>query len=266
VPKKVLWLVNDTNADGVLARAQLIGAFGVCIRTTNTWLPAQISRFHDNGFRVYGWRLAAVSPNPGSPHHFVDDEAQYVVSTLIPRGLDGYITDPEEAGTSTWNWNYHDPHIPLNLKKLARRWCDPIQAAGRAANANFHFGLSSGWHMPTNCPHLPWSTFVSYSDAHYPQCYWYGDEGYQHGSTPKAAYDGGMHSWGTIANGKALVPMFGHIGSDVKHGYVSRTQQQAAQEFANCASVIEDNALDEVHFYSYVHGVATDVWHSIRDL
>jgi hypothetical protein len=254
--KKVLWLVTDTSQSGVLQRAQQIGAYAVCIRTTNPWLAGSIPQFHQARLRVFGWRLPAVEPSNSAPHHFVDDEARFVVERLISQGLDGYITDPEEASTTTWNWNRDD----LDLDDLARRWCDPIIAAGRRANPDFHFGLSSGWHMPTNCRHLPWRTFVDRSNALYGQFYWFGDHGYQHGNTPEGAFSGGMTSWRTIAQGKPIVPMLGHVDRG------TRTWDQVRSDFALCRALIEDHHLAEVHFYAYENNIPDSIWAELAAL
>ena len=100
---KVIWIVDMVELaaeDRLLRNAQTTGADAVCIRTTNSRLPAAIDRFHQNNIKVYAWRWPAVRQVQGDlTHHYAADEADYVVQDLIPAGLDGYIVDPDPSPT-----------------------------------------------------------------------------------------------------------------------------------------------------------------------
>jgi hypothetical protein len=227
--------------DRVLAHALACGANGVCIRTTNSRLPAAIARFHAAGLKVYGWRWPAVVPTSGSSHYFATDEANYVATQLIPRGLDGYIADPEsDTGSSTNNWNQ------ASLAPLAKNYCKIIRNAG---GANFAFGVTSGCIYPTNRPHIPWVEFVNASDALFPQTYWrarLGPTGTPtdiNGGTPKKAIERGMSSWAPISQGKPIVPMAGEI--DVN----------SPSELTDYGNLVKAMPLNQFHFYADLSGV-----------
>src|SRR5271169_1520433 len=138
---------------------------------TTLVLSGAIRRFHDKNIKVYAWRWPAVRQvETDSPHHYAIDEAEYVVETLIPAGLDGYIVDPEsDSGRSLDDWN------KSSLAPLARSFCDTIKAGAAAAGVDhFRFGVTSGCNYPSHAgkPDIPWSEFIGASDAVYPQTYW----------------------------------------------------------------------------------------------
>src|SRR4029079_6306838 len=120
-------------------------------------------RFHDKGLKVYGWRWPAVKPSSVA-HHFAPEEADHVAQVVIPKGLDGYIADPEsDPGSAVDDWNQ------TGLESMARDFCKVIR---NAAGSGFAFGLTSGCKFPDNRPNIPWRQFVSASDALFPQTYW----------------------------------------------------------------------------------------------
>src|SRR5258707_13834610 len=100
---KFLWIVN-MNTEAVETsfskHALAMNATGVCIRTSSKRLPDTIKRFHDLGLKVYAWRW------PPASAAGAQQEADFVANKLIPKGLDGYIADPEshQAGAAT-DWN-----------------------------------------------------------------------------------------------------------------------------------------------------------------
>jgi hypothetical protein len=241
--RKVLWAVGMTTTameNRVRDHALACGADAVCIRTTNARLPAAIARFHTAGLKVYGWRWPAVQPSSVA-HHFAIDEANYVATELIPRGLDGYITDPEsDTGRLVDDWNQN------GLGTLASDYCSIIREAG---GTGFPFGLTSGCKYPTNRPKIPWSRFVGASDALFPQTYWRARLGPAssptdiNGGTPKKAIERGTTSWTPIADGKPIVPMAGEI--DIN----------SPAELVDYGDRVKAMALDQFHFYADVGGV-----------
>jgi hypothetical protein len=235
----------------VLAHALACGADAVCIRTTNARLQAAIARFHTAGLKVYGWRWPAVKPSSVA-HHFAIDEANFVATQLIPRGLDGYIADPEsDPGRLVDDWNQN------GLANLARDYCGIIRTAG---GPNFPFGLTSGAKFPTNRPKIPWSEFVNASDALFPQTYWRARLGPAstptniNGGTPKKAIDRGMTSWTPIARGKPIVPMAGEIDVDTP------------AELVDYGNLVKALPLNQFHFYADVGGVTPPRLAAIRSI
>jgi hypothetical protein len=179
-----------------------------------------------------------VKPTNDPVNYYAPDQAKYVIDTLIPAGLDGYIADIESDGPSapSRDWNSR------LLAPLAKQFAETITGAGRAKNKDFLFGLTSGYDFPTSFPHIPWDAFLEYSNAVYPQMYWRGDGGaLQAGGTPQSAYDRSMASWKTLAlGGTPIIPIIGQIS------YVS------AQAIAEFGSIMRAENIPEVHFYSDV--------------
>jgi hypothetical protein len=197
-----------------LQHAQATGADAVCIRSDNKRLAGAVARFRAKGFKVYAWRWPAMKPTPGSTtHYYATDEAQFVVETLLPAGLDGYIMDPESENDGASNdWNN------ATLGPLAKSFCQTIRAGASAAGlGNFVFGVTSGCDYPTSRKLMPWHELVAASDALFPQTYWRwtspktGKPQGINGGTPDKAIDKGLESWKTIANGTPVIPMAGEI-------------------------------------------------------
>jgi hypothetical protein len=244
--RKVLWLV-DGELNGLLERAQYVGAQAVCIRTTNDWLKGAVQQIKNKGFDVYAWRWPAVRPTiPPPAHYYADDEAHYAMQ-LIKEGLDGYIVDPEsDAGHSESDWNN------TNLADLANRFCDTIKLAGRKAISQFLFGTTSGCNYPTQKKNIPWSVFIAHSDAVFPQIYWAPNIVGRH--TPEDAYKIGMASWKTIIpKSMRICPIIGEIKIN-QPGEINRFGQ-----------IINTDAIDEVHFYSYVVDVPPTNWEALKN-
>jgi hypothetical protein len=141
---KVLWTYN-VDKKGFLDKAKYIGASGVCIRTDLNWLAEAIPEIQNDGIKVYAWRWPAVRPTRGVPHYYAPDEAKYVIDTLIPAGLDGYIVDAESDGPRKPNRQWDNQS--LDVKKLATDFCVEIVKAGQKKPA-FHFGMTSGGSYP----------------------------------------------------------------------------------------------------------------------
>ena len=241
--RKVLWIVGMSQPAEVrlLAHAQAGRMDGVCIRTDNTRLPSAIARFHQRGLKVYGWRWPAVVPKPHSrTHYYAADEAMYVAEQLIPKGLDGYIIDPEsEPGSPDNDWN------KTSLAPLARSFCRTIRDAAVAAGRDdFVFGVTSGCDYPTSRRRIPWAEFVAASDALFPQTYWRWTNPATHriqninGGTPDRAIDKGLASWRRLPGNKPIVPMAGEI--DVI----------AVDEIPSYAARVAAEGVDQYHFYA----------------
>jgi hypothetical protein len=158
-----LWTVNmNTEATETLfaKHALAMDATGVCIRTSAKRFPDTIKRFHDLGIKVYAWRW------PPATSAGAQKEADLVADKLIPKGLDGYIVDPESdrAGANN-DWNR------AKCVPFAKAFCKTIKDA---APAPFVFGTTSGCAYPAKNmkPYIPWAEFFAASKALYPQCYW----------------------------------------------------------------------------------------------
>lgn len=215
---KILWTVEMGSAAlqaQLLAHAQASGATVVCVRSDNALLAGAIPTFHAAGIDVWAWRWPAVLPGPhAAPHYYAVDEANYVVGTLMPAGLDGYVADIESDApgqVNDWNSAAHQP--------LAAQFCGIITAAvaaGAPTSANpFRFGLTAGCAQPTNDPAIPWPTFVAACDALYPQSYWRaalaGGPTHINGGTPQAAQARAQGAWNGISGGKPLIFMAGEL-------------------------------------------------------
>lgn len=245
--KKVLWIV-DGDRDRFIKQALAIGAKAVCVRTTNTWLGDSISDIKKAGLDVYGWRWPAVLKDTNASHHYAMDEARFVVD-LIGKGLDGYIVDPEgDTGRSVDYWN------DRKYTKLAADMSDMIVTAGKKANDGFLFGLTSGCTYPTGFPDIPWHEFVKRSDCLFPQVYWVGDSGIEHGGTPEAAYSRGLKSWKSIAGNTPIVPIIGQIA------------KVSAADIRSYKTLVDNPKLSEIHFYSYTLTVPPANWDAMKAL
>src|SRR5262249_31836168 len=93
---------REEESGGVLAYAArqsgvAIGATAVAIRTDNDLLTA-IPAFHHKGLKVYGWRW------PSAQRDGAMKEADHAAS-LLSKGLDGYIADPEGAPGKPFDWD-----------------------------------------------------------------------------------------------------------------------------------------------------------------
>jgi hypothetical protein len=233
---KFLWIVNmNTEAveTSLSKHALAIDATGVCIRTSSTRFPDTIKRFHDLGMKVYAWRW------PPASSAGAQKEADFVANKLIPKGLDGYIVDPEsdKAGAGNdWNRTVCAP--------VAQAFCSTIKSA---APKSFVFGTTSGCSYPANSmkPNIPWKEFFTVSNALYPQTYWRwtnpstGQRGQKiNGGTPQLAINKGVPAWKAKSLGKPIVPMAGEV--DVV----------TADEIANFGVALAKMNVKEGHFYT----------------
>jgi len=246
--RKVLWIV-DGDMHRLVEAAKYVGASAVCIRTTNHWLKSSIKQIKKEKLDVFAWRWPAVEDEANSSHHYAMDEAKYVVDLINDEGLDGYIVDPEgDSGRSSDYWN------DKKWAPLATKFSNMIADAGKAKKPEFLFGTTSGCTYPTGFPHIPWTEFVGRSDALFPQAYWVGDSGPEHGGTPQSSYAKAMKSWSRIASGKPIIPIIGQIAK-VK-----------SSEIRDYAELIHDHDIKEIHFYSFTLKVPKDSMDAMRDL
>jgi hypothetical protein len=184
-------------------------------------------------------------------HSYALNEAKYVVD-LIDAGLNGYIVDPEcdkKRPNECWS--------DRSLGELATQFCNMIKLHGRRKDQNFFVGLTSGgtYPDPHNHPDIPWTEFVAHSDALFPQCYWLGDRGSEHGGTPQKAFDECMSSWRRISpKDMTIVPILGQI------------KRTSAADIANYQKIINEHKLSEVHFYTYEDDITQDRWDAMRSL
>ena len=246
--RKVLWIV-DGDQNKFLERAKYVRAEAVCIRTTNAWLKGSVQDIKKQGLDVYAWRWPSVDPNSNARHHYVEDEIDFVEG-LIAEGLDGYIVDPEsDDGRDSDDWN------DAKWAGLADHFCDAIKSAGRKKNPDFLFGTTSGCDYPVVKAKIPWSTFLAYSDAVYPQIYWAPDYITAKRTTPDAAWKIGMAAWKKIVPASMPVhPILGEIGTNTP------------DEIARFGQIMIDNKnTDEVHFYTYEDQLVAPAWSDTWD-
>ena len=246
--RKVLWIV-DGDQNKFLERAKYVRAQAVCIRTINAWLKGSVQDIKKQGLDVYAWRWPSVDPNSNARHHYVEDEIEFVEG-LIAEGLDGYIVDPEsDDGRDSDDWN------DAKWAGLADHFCDAIKSAGRQKNPDFLFGTTSGCDYPVIKPKIPWSTFLAYSDAVYPQIYWAPDYITAKRTTPDAAWKIGTAAWKKIVPaGMPVHPILGEIGTNTP------------DELARFGQIMIDNKnTDEVHFYTYEDQLVAPAWSDTWD-
>jgi hypothetical protein len=242
---KTLWLVTGSESN-LLNHARAIGAKAVAVRTDNYWLPEAIRRLQGAGLKVYGWRWPGVLPSSDPPNYYAPEQAAFVVQTLVPAGLDGYIADIESDGPKHPGRDWND----RSLAALATSFAKEIRDAGRAQSPNFLFGLTSGFDFPTAYPHIPWDAFLALSDAVYPQVYWRGDGGaIQAGGTPQSAWNRSLRSWKTLGLDETrIVPIVGQI------------EHVTPQSLGDFRAVMLTNAITELHFYCDVDGIAPAIY------
>ena len=235
---KILWTVNMPTAaaeNQLLQHAIAAGCTGVAIRTSNDRLPAAISRFHQNGLKVFAWRWPACRQPTNIPNFYAIDQANYVAQTLIPAGLDGYFADIESDGNGT-NYDWADP----NLAPLATQFCSIIK---NAAPYGFYFALTAGCTQPEGSPKIPWAAFSPFCDAVMPQTYWRwtnsaGEVQDLNGGTPTDAYNRAEPVWSRTFPGKPIAPILGEL--DVI----------SAKEIQEFGTFVSGEGVRELHAYT----------------
>jgi len=255
---KVLWAVSmDTPAEqNMLAQsAHIIGASVVCVRTSSPLLQNLIDMFHRLGMKVFGWRWPAVVPTtPPPPNYYAMDQANFVASTLIPAGLDGYIVDPEsdnDGGVNDWQ------RTDVDTAALTRAFCTTIKTAAASSDRPFVFGTTSGCTYPQVQPDIPWAPFFQASDRVYPQTYWrsrdpQGNPVNIHGGTPTSSMTAGLAAYASA--GKPMMPMAGEIDC------------ATPEEIAEYGALLDQHGITEGHFYEFNHQVSPMVLTAIKAL
>jgi hypothetical protein len=236
--EKVLWTVfmrNEAEEARLLSHAQSAGVTAVAVRTSNLRLAGAIERFHNRGIKVYGWRWPAKQQTTSPPNYYAIDQAHFIVSTLIPAGLDGFYADIESDGDSGANdWDN------AALAPLATQFCEIIV---NAASAGFEFSVSSGARQPTHNPNIPWASFSPFCNYVMPQAYWRwtGESGLAesiNGGTPTTALAKAEVSWGNVFPDKPLIPIMGEL--DVV----------TAGEITSYADLIAAKGISQFHAYT----------------
>ena len=253
--KKVLWTVfmrNEAEESRLFDHAIKSGATGVAIRTSNRRLLASISRFHEKGIEVYGWRWPNRKQGSSIPNLYAIDQANYVAEKLIPAGMDGYYADIESDGNGALNdWN------DASLRALATEFCGIIRDA---APRNFFFGLTSGCRQPTSRPNIPWASFQPFVEAILPQTYWRwknpstGKIQGINGGSPASAISFGKTSWRSRYPSKALIPMAGEI------------QHVTESEIHEYGRLLKAEGVAEVHSYTDNSNVSGTVLRALKNL
>jgi len=265
--RKVLWIVNMTKPEdeaAFLDHANNAGIDTVCIRTSSDRLPDAIGRFHQARKTVWAWKWPGVMPQDTDHHYYAIAEAEYVRDKLLPKGLDGYIVDPESDGHVDSNGRpQRNDWDQTKLAPVAAEFCKIINDA---APANFMFGTTSGctYPAPTGKPDIPWKQFFGASKTLYPQSYWRamlvnentgGEEPTPiNGGTPTKAIARGMHAWTAAAQGKPIVPMAGEI------------DLVTAAEIEEYGQQLTNLGLTEAHFYADLPNVPASVLNAIKAL
>jgi hypothetical protein len=260
ITRKVLWIVSyDKNPASFHQHVEAAGIDTVCIRTTATQLPGAIAQFHAQHKTIWAWRWPGTKVATGyGPHYFAPEEAKYVAETLIPAGLDGYISDPESNDDQKPNdWNQKEVN-GIKLSKLAKDLWSVIKAA--AKGKTFHCGVTSGWDFPadTQKPILPWNEFITPVDAVYPQTYWRitGHHGVvqRFGGQPAVGCHKCVPIWQKVSQGKPIIPMAGEI------------DLVTPAEIAAYGAAITSMNLTEAHFYADIPEVKPEVLAAIKAL
>jgi hypothetical protein len=266
--RKVLWIVNMTTSGDEAAFVDHVDKAGidtVCIRTSSDRLPDAVGRFHQLGKTVWAWKWPGVMPADTDHHYYAISEAEYVRDKLLPKGLDGYIVDPESDGhiNSKTGKLMRNDWDQKKLAPVAAQFCKIINDA---APQNFLFGTTSGCAFPakTGKPDIPWKQFFGGSKALYPQCYWramLADKKTHkevptsiNGGTPTKAIARGMAAWTPAAQGRPIIPMAGEI------------DLATAAEIKEYGQRLTDLGIKEAHFYADLPKVPAGVLNAIKAL
>jgi hypothetical protein len=272
--QKYLWVedLDGPNTEKeMLDNATAIGATGLSIRTMSTYLEKAIPRYKALGYKVYGWRYpqcidrgtaynSAQNP-PNNP--YATTEAAYVINTLIPAGLDGYIMDIESDNSKTkpqpWrDWDQKDPSGAI--AKLAGNYANALRKAADTCGRPFMLGFTSHANAFNIYQGTPWKPFIDASDALFPQSYWgMWDDGdnpphpvVENGGTPKSAMD---VSWADYAQWKKpIIPIGGEM-------FISKKGDMAA-----FGDELSKRGITEGHFYTSTANINPDVLKDIKAL
>jgi hypothetical protein len=273
--KKFLWaetLDGPNTEKEMLGNAKAIGATGLCIRTMSTYLEKAIPRYQAMGYKVYGWRYPQsidLGPHNNSGpippgNSYATNEAAYVINTLIPAGLDGYIMDIESAngpGNPT-PWRDWDRKNDAGLKTLATNYVGALRKAADTCGRSFLLGFTSHANAFNIYPGTPWQPFISASDVLYPQSYWRRwvdatatkpahpvDE---NGAAPKSALDVSFADYAQW--GKPIIPIAGEM-------FPAKVGEMAA-----FGAELTKRGISEGHFYTSTANIDANVLSEIKAL
>jgi hypothetical protein len=253
---KALWIEDLDDAagqDSAMTNIKVTGANMVCVRTSSPLLLGLISKFHNMGIRVYGWRWASVVANTKG---FAKDEADFVSSKLIPAGLDGYIFDVESDNNgSNHDWDRTDQG---DLRALASYYTRTIKTAAEGTQRPFSLGLTSHARGFSNYPKIPWEPFLDVANVLYPQTYWrYYDDAQgrcmpENRGTPASAMQIGYADY--RPKGKQIIPIAGEI------------RCSTVQEIKDFGLLLTNKGLIDGHFYVNHPSVQADILSAIKGL
>ena len=230
---KVLWIENLTegNLDKIVKQIEASKVTGVCVRTESLIFPGLIAKFKtEMKLKVLGWKYPHVlkpagEPDPSKPPKalYAAYEADYVVQTLIPAGLDGYIMDIEshdnKDGPDAGDWDRQD--LARDIDKLAESYTTTLKKAAINCGRPFSIGFTSHSNCFNVYPKTPWDRFKAVTDVMYPQTYWcrYDDSLHKcvaehqdpvtNARSPEYSMDFGFKNY-SIWN-KPIIPMAGEI-------------------------------------------------------
>jgi len=240
--RKILWAIDVPNIDALIRKANQCGFGAVCVRTSYTNFSDLIPRMKQNNIDVLGWRYPPTDAD--AAHRQALNTAK-----IVQLGLDGFIVDPEGNSRSLYNWNQS------GLANIADDYCSTI----RQANPAMLFGVTSHYLAAKPYPTLPWTTFLQYSDAVYPQAYWRTDTDHgpiSVGAGPLSNYIASLNAWKNIgAETGKIFPMAGELGS-----------VNSSQEIRQYATAADRNNITEIHFYVNDDTVDQFVWDAISQL
>jgi len=203
------------------------------------------------------------SPNP--PYNsYATSEAAYVVNTLIPAGLDGYIMDIESAnghGNPT-PWRDWDRKNDAALKTLAASYAQTLRKAADTCGRPFLLGFTSHANAFNIYPGTPWEPFIEASDVLFPQSYWRmwvdaqentpAHPVEENGGTPKSAV---AVSYADYAQwNKPIIP----IGGEMFPAKIG--------EMALFGQELSKRGITEGHFYTSTANIDVNVLSEIRAL
>jgi hypothetical protein len=268
--RKVLWVEDLDGAEKeMLDNAAAIGATVLCIRTTSKTLATSIAQYKANGLKVYGWRYPqtqdrgqAYNSNKNPPNNsFATTEAAYVVNTLIPAGLDGYIMDIEsdnnKATPHPWlDWDRKD----IDLKSLATSYANTLRQAADHCGRPFVLGFTSHANAFNNYQGTPWQPFIDVSDVLMPQTYWRfwntdvtpAAPAPENGGTPQSAVAAGYTNYSQWK--KPIIPIGGEMFVALKGEMTTFGQELSAR------------GVTEGHFYTSTANINPDVLKDIKAL
>jgi hypothetical protein len=258
--KKCLWaeFITASSVDRLRQDMVTTGANFLCLRTETPYMEQLLTEMHGENIKVYGWMWPHARPannNPNDPA-YAPNEMNKIIG-LVGKGLDGYIFDIEtNANGAPGDWGKKGP---TNRATIAAQMVAGIANAFNKRGTPYVLGLTSHQWAFSNYPDVPFTPFLDYCNALFPQTYWRADGGsngvkacnpvsYDYsqphpvpvGTVDQALFNGFTdYANKKDRNGMVLpiIPIGGEIGC-TKAGEMTRFGQLVAQR-----------SLNEIHFY-----------------